>query len=116
MKKLVDLISEDVKEAFIQKGYDEKYGIVTISNRPDLCQYQCNGALSAAREYKKAPIVIAEDIVEVLKENSRFKEITAIMPGFINITLSDEFLAEYLNNMNREKDFGCEKDLHLRKS
>jgi arginyl-tRNA synthetase len=66
--------------------------------------------LSAAREYKKAPIVIAEDIVEVLKENSRFKEITAIMPGFINITLSDEFLAEYLNNMNREKDFGCEKD------
>ncbi|CUH93308.1 arginine--tRNA ligase [Herbinix luporum] len=110
MKKLVDLISEDVKEAFIQKGYDEKYGIVTTSNRPDLCQYQCNGALSAAREYKKAPIVIAEDIVEVLKENSRFKEITAIMPGFINITLSDEFLAEYLNNMNREKDFGCEKD------
>ncbi|NLJ96114.1 MAG: arginine--tRNA ligase [Clostridiales bacterium] len=108
MKKIVELISEAVKNAFAQKGYDEKYGIVTHSNRPDLCQYQCNGAMAAAKEYKKAPIVIAQEVVEELASDDRIKEITAIMPGFINITLKDEVLAEYLNGMASEKNFGCE--------
>ena len=104
MKKIVELISEAVKNAFAQKGYDEKYGIVTHSNRPDLCQYQCNGAMAAAKEYKKAPIVIAQEVVEELASDDRIKEITAIMPGFINITLKDEVLAEYLNGMASEKN------------
>lgn len=115
MKKIVDLISEDVKQAFIQKGYDGKYGFVTQSNRPDLCQYQCNGAMSAAKAYKKAPIIIAQEVVELLQENNRIKEITAIMPGFININLSDEFLAEYVNDMRGDKDFGCEKEAEPKK-
>jgi len=115
MKKLVDLISDDVKQAFALKGYEEKYGFVTPSNRPDLCQFQCNGALQAAKAYKKAPIVIAQEITEFLKDNARYKEITAIAPGFINITLSDEFLAGYLNEMRGQKDFGCEKDPNPKK-
>lgn len=110
MKKLIDLLSEDVKQAFVSKGYEERFGIVTMSNRPDLCQYQCNGAMAAAKAYKKAPISIAQEIVEVLQDNSKIKEITAIMPGFININISDEFLAEYINNMRKSKDFGCEKE------
>ncbi|TAH69832.1 MAG: arginine--tRNA ligase [Anaerolineaceae bacterium] len=110
MKKIVDLISEDIKQAFVLKGYDEKYGVVTLSNRPDLCQYQCNGAMAAAKAYKKAPITIAQEIVSLLQENSKIKEITAIMPGFININLSDEFLAEYVNDMRKNKDFGCDKE------
>jgi arginyl-tRNA synthetase len=109
MKTIIELIAEELKQAFVQKGFEEKYGNVTVSNRPDLCQYQCNGALAAAKQYKTAPIKIAEDIVGVLKENIKFKEITAIMPGFINITLSEEFLAGYLNQMISEDDFGCEK-------
>lgn len=108
MKKIVDIITEDVKKAFEQKGYNEKYGTVTQSNRPDLCQYQCNGAMAAAKEYKKAPIIIAEEVVEELKENDRYKEITAVKPGFINITLSDEVLAKHLNDMAKEENFGCE--------
>lgn len=110
MKKIVDLISEDVRQAFLLKGYEEKYGAVTLSNRPDLCQYQCNGAMAAAKVYKKAPIMVAQEVVSVLQENSRIKEITAIMPGFININLSDEFLADYLNDMREDSDFGCEKE------
>lgn len=110
MKKIVDLISEDIKQAFVTKGYEEKYGTVTLSNRPDLCQYQCNGAMSAAKAYKKAPIMIAQEVVDELQENSRFKEIVAVMPGFINISLSDEFLAKYINGMRKEEDFGCEKE------
>lgn len=110
MKKIVDMLSEDIKQALKKLGYDEKYGVVTLSNRPDLCQYQCNGAMAAAKAYKKAPILIAQELVELLKNNNIIKEITAIMPGFININLSDEFLAKYLNKMRREKDFGCEKE------
>ncbi|NLL73826.1 MAG: arginine--tRNA ligase [Clostridiales bacterium] len=111
MKKLVDLISQEIKKAFVQKGYDEKYGQVSQSNRPDLCQYQCNGAMAAAKEYKKAPIMIAEEVVAELQGDHRFKEIIAIMPGFINITLSDEFIAQYLNDMQRKENFGCQKEV-----
>jgi arginyl-tRNA synthetase len=110
MKTIIELITEEVKQAFVQKDFDEKYGIVTISNRPDLCQYQCNGALAAAKQYKVAPIKIAQEITEFLQTSKYFKEISAIMPGFINITLSDEFLADYLNQMKAAKDYGCEKE------
>lgn len=110
MKTIIDKITEEVKEAFIQKGYEEKYGTVSLSNRPDLCQYQCNGALTAAKQYKTAPIKIAEEIAELLKSNKIFKEISAIMPGFINITISDEYLADYINEMKSSSDFGCEKE------
>ena len=74
MKTIIDLIADEVKQAFVDKGFEEKYGMVTVSNRPDLCQYQCNGALAAAKQYKTAPIKIAEQIVEVLKESKSFKE------------------------------------------
>lgn len=110
MKTIIELIAEEVKQAFVEKGYEEKYGMITISNRPDLCQYQCNGALAAAKQYKTAPIKIAEEIIGSLKESPTFKEITAIMPGFINITISDEYLANHLNQMKMEEHFGCEKE------
>lgn len=109
MKTIIELIAEDVKDAFIKKGYEEKYGVVTLSNRPDLCQYQCNGALAAAKQYKTAPIKIAQDIAEALKSNDKFEEVTAIMPGFINITLKGEFLSDYLNRMKSEEQYGVEK-------
>ncbi|NLK27526.1 MAG: arginine--tRNA ligase [Clostridiales bacterium] len=110
MRKIIERIEEEVKQAFVENGFDEKYGMVTVSNRPDLCQFQCNGALAAAKQYKTAPMNIAQPIVEQLKGNKKFKEITAIMPGFINITLSGEFLADYLNEMNQSDHFGCEKE------
>lgn len=110
MKTIIELISQELKEAFASSGYEEKYGTVTVSNRPDLCQYQCNGALAAAKQYKTAPIKIAQEITQKLTESKSFKEITAIMPGFINITLSDGFLALYLNQMKEAEHYGCEKD------
>ena len=109
MKQIIELITREVKEAFIKSGYDGKYGIVTVSNRLDLCQYQCNGALAAAKEYKKAPIMIANEAVAYLEDNKTFKEVTTVMPGFINIKLSDEFIADYLNNMQKADQFGLEK-------
>lgn len=109
MKKLLDLISDELKQAFAKCGYDEKYGAVALSNRPDLCQYQCNGALAAAKVYKKAPIEIANTVVESLKESELFEEIIGVMPGFINMKLRNEYLAFYIEQMTHANQFGCEK-------
>lgn len=109
MKKLVDILKESMESGFEKAGYDKKYGFVSVSNRPDLCQYQCNGAMAAAKEYKKAPIQIASDVVELLKEDSVFGKIEAVNPGFINITVSGEVLADRTGKMMSEDRFGLEK-------
>lgn len=108
MIKVIDQLTTIFTKAFADSGYEEKYGAVTVSNRPDLCQYQCNGALAAAKQYKKAPIMIANEIVEKCKDNAIFSEITAIMPGFINIKLNNDFLANYLNEMTMDERLGCD--------
>lgn len=112
MKTIIDAIAERMKEAFAEKGYEERFGMVTLSNRPDLCQFQCNGAMAAAKQYKMAPIKIAQEIVEYLSDDDMFQEITAIMPGFINIILSPKFITEYLNQMRKADKFGCETEAH----
>ena len=97
MKTILNLLKEEVTAAFVEAGYDAKYGMVSLSNRPDLCQYQCNGAMAAAKEYKKAPIMIANDVVAILEKSETFKGISAINPGFINMNLSDAFIANYVD-------------------
>ena len=108
MKKILDSITEEVSEAFVACGYEDKYGRVSISNRPDLCEYQCNGAMAAAKVYKKAPIVIANEVTEKLSKDSIFEQITAVMPGFINIKISTDFLSDRMNQMAGEERLGCE--------
>ena len=109
MKNIITLLQEELSAAFEKAGYEQKYAKVTLSNRPDLCQYQCNGALAAAKQYHKAPIQIANEVVEKLEDSSTFKEIVAQMPGFINMTVSDAFLADFVNRMNEDELFGCDK-------
>ncbi len=110
MKKLIDLISEEVTKAFVEEGYDEKYGKVTLSNRPDLCEYQCNGAMSAAKEYKCAPFMISDKIAARLSDNAMFSMVESVKPGFLNLKLNPEYLAGYLNDMQKEEGrFGCDK-------
>lgn len=109
MEKILDLISKEITDAFIACGYDAKYGKVTISNRPDLCEYQCNGSMAAAKEYKKAPFMIADEIVEKLKDNPIFEQIESVKPGFINIKLSNEFLGRYISDMNNDARFGVKE-------
>ncbi len=109
MKKLTEQLEEFVKAGFEQAGYDKKYGFISVSNRPDLCQYQCNGAMAAAKEYHKAPIQIAGDVVEGLRENSAFEKIEAVNPGFINITVSGELLRQAGIQMMTQDRFGLER-------
>jgi len=108
MEKILDIISGKMQKAFAEAGFDASYGRVTVSNRPDLCQYQCNGALSAAKAYKCAPIQIANAVAEKLDKND-FSMCDAVMPGFINLKLSDAFLQSYLEKMRTAPDFGVEK-------
>ncbi|MBQ4531067.1 MAG: arginine--tRNA ligase [Lachnospiraceae bacterium] len=109
MKKIIDLITEEAAKAFKECGHEEKYGMISVSNRPDLCEYQCNGAMAAAKAYKKAPIMIANEVVEKLKEHKMFEMVEAVMPGFINMKLDMEFLKEYMNEMLASENYGCEK-------
>lgn len=109
MKKVIEILQEELSAAFEKAGYDKKYAKVGVSNRPDLCQYQCNGALAAAKEYHKAPIQMANEVVEFLKDSESFKEITAQAPGFINMSVSDRFLADYINKMAASETLGLDK-------
>lgn len=109
MKKLIDMIAEDVKEAFLACGYEEKFGMVSLSNRPDLCQYQCNGAMAAAKQCRMAPIEIAKAVTEKLAESETLSSVDVVMPGFINMKVNEEFLAAYLQEMSEQDAFGFEK-------
>ena len=109
MKKILECIVAELAPAFENCGYDRSYARVTLSNRPDLCEYQCNGAMAAAKAYKKKPIDIANEVVEKLQGNEMFSEITAVMPGFINIRLNGEYLASYMNGMQAEDKLGVEE-------
>ncbi|MBP3727772.1 MAG: arginine--tRNA ligase [Pseudobutyrivibrio sp.] len=110
MKEILQQIKEEVVKGFAACGFDEKYAMVTLSNRPDLCQFQCNGAMAAAKEYKKAPIAIANEVVDKLAENAMFSKCEACPPGFINMNLSDEFIAGFVSGMAADTErFGVEK-------
>lgn len=117
MKTLIDLITEQVTNAFTGQGYDAKYGKVTLSNSPDLCEYQCNGAMAAAKEYKCAPFMISDKIAQALAENELFKSVESVKPGFINMKVSPAYLAKYVSDMKADEGrFGCDKAAQDRKS
>ena len=108
MKKILELISEEMQQAFEAAGYDPALGKVTISNRPDLCEYQCNGAMAGAKKYKKAPIMIANDVAEKLADSKVFSEVSAVAPGFLNLKITEEFLKDYMTGMREDAKFGLE--------
>ena len=95
-----------MKQAFEAAGYDRELGKVTVSNRPDLCEYQCNGAMAGAKLYKKAPIMIANDVADKCTDSKVFAEVQAVAPGFLNLKIKGSFLADYLTQMEKEEKFG----------
>ena len=106
MEQILDIITEKMQAAFEEAGYDRTYGRVTVSNRPDLCEYQCNGALAAAKQYHCAPIKIAQAVVEKLNSED-YSLVEAVNPGFINLKFSGHFLKEYLETMRTAPKFGA---------
>lgn len=109
MKKILDLISEEMQQAFEAAGYEKELGKVSLSNRPDLCEYQCNGAMAGAKKYKKAPIMIANEVAEKLADSAVFAEVSAVAPGFLNLKVKEVFVTEYLKGMRMDAKFGLEE-------
>ncbi len=109
MKKILDLISEEMKNAFEAAGYDRELGKVSISNRPDLCEYQCNGAMAGAKQYKKAPIMIANEVAAKLTDSKVFSKVEAVAPGFLNCDVTAEFVGDYMKAMKEAPKFGVEE-------
>ena len=109
---LSELITKEMEQAFTAAGYDAKFAKVTVSNRPDLCEYQCNGAMAAAKTYKKAPIMIANDIVANLQDSECFAQVDAVNPGFINLKLKSSFVTAFLNEMAGDDTLGVEKEVN----
>ena len=108
MKKLTDYMAEELSAAFEKAGYDSSYGKVGVSNRPALCEYQCNGAMAGAKAYKKAPFMIADDVVGNLADSKVFSMKEMVKPGFINLKVSEEFLADYLKEMEKDEKLGAD--------
>ena len=108
MKKILDVLSEEMGKAFEAAGYEAGLGRVTLSNRPDLCEYQCNGAMAAAKTYHKAPLIMAEAAAAALGESRIFADVQAVRPGFINLKVNGEFLADYLNRMQADEKLSVE--------
>ena len=109
MKTILDLISDELKPAFEANGYDTNLAKVVVSNRPDLCEYQCNGAMAGAKMYRKAPFQIAEAVVASLGNSPLFEKIEVVRPGFINITLKPEFVAWFLCQVSGNEHLGVEQ-------
>lgn len=110
VKTFLEIITEEVKQAFQAADYDQELAKVVLSNRPDLCEYQCNGAMAAAKKYRKAPIMIANDVVAKLQESTCFESVEAVNPGFINMKVKPEFAAEFLQKMAEDEMLGVEKE------
>ena len=106
MYRIIELLNDICGDAFVKAGYDAGFGRVNVSNRPDLCEYQCNGAMALAKKEHKKPIDIANEVAAILKENDAFVKAEACMPGFINMDLSEAFLARYLADMAAREDGG----------
>ena len=103
MEKLIDKLTAAVSEAFAQAGYDPACGKVTVSNRPDLCEFQCNGAMPAAKAAHKAPIVIAGEVAALLQDSAVFASAEAVNPGFLNLRLREDYLAAHVEEMRRSE-------------
>ena len=103
MEKLIDKLTAAVSEAFAQAGYDAACGKVTVSNRPDLCEFQCNGAMPAAKAAHKAPIVIAGEVAARLQDSAVFSSAEAVNPGFLNLRLREDYLATHVEEMRRSE-------------
>lgn len=106
MQSITKILTGIVSDAFDKCGYDSKLGTVTASDRLDLCQFQCNGAFAGAKLYKKAPFMIADDVSKVLQSEGIFSKVDVVKPGFLNLTLSDDYMLKLTKEIEADKFCG----------
>lgn len=99
-------LSSLVGDAFDAEGFDRAYGVVRVSDRPDLAQFQCNGALAAAKIAKANPRAVGEKIAAILRQNPIFADVSLAGPGFINLTLTDAVIAARIEALGADQRLG----------
>lgn len=109
MSELLKILSKETESAFEKAGFDAGLGRITVSNRPDLCEFQCNGAMAGAKQYHVAPIEIANKVAEELKKSDKFSSVEAVMPGFLNLKLDAEFLGGFVKEISEDENLGCDR-------
>ena len=109
MLGLTECMDAELAGAFERAGYDPSLGKAVVSNRPDLCEYQCNGAMAGAKTYKKAPFMIAEDVKKELAGTKVFGSVEVVKPGFLNLKIDESFLASFLGKMDADDRLGAKK-------
>ena len=102
-------LEKDIKSIVEKSGYQVENLVLQPSGRRDLGQFQLNDAMNLAKVYKKSPRVIAEDIVKELEKDNRFTNLNIAGPGFINITLTDEYLGSLLTKIYEDKSLNIDK-------
>lgn len=105
---IFQILEKIIQKGFYDCGYETDIQII-LSNRPDLCDFQCDNAFKLAKLYHKSPLQIGQEVVEKIKSfedfTTYFKEITCIAPGFINIIISDSIINHILNSMIENDHF-----------
>ena len=107
---IIKKLTQDLQEIVKQAGYEVENLVLQPSGRKDLGQYQLNDAMTLAKKYGKNPRMIAEDITKLLEQDNRFTNINIAGPGFINITLTDEYLVEVLNKISKDISLNIDKE------
>ena len=107
MKDLKRALSEAVAAAFVSAGLPAEFGRVTASDRPDLADFQCNGAMAAAKTAKRPPREIAVQVVEALKDDPYLASVELAGLGFINLRVSNAALANRANEIAGDDRVGA---------
>ncbi len=110
METVINILSKKFSQAFLSSGYKKELGVVQLSDRPDLCQFQCNGAFAAAKEYKKSPKIIGEEIISFLEKDDLIESISLVGAGFINFGINDSFLINYCNEIFIDENYGINQN------
>ncbi|MCC6142587.1 MAG: arginine--tRNA ligase, partial [Candidatus Hydrogenedentes bacterium] len=109
MQSILSLLTERMSQAFAHCGLDPSQGVVVISARPDLCQFQCNGAFALAKELRRNPRELAQQVVDAVDRGELIEDLSLAGPGFINIMLNDEWLAGQVSAIAADSRLGCPK-------
>ena len=102
-------INSKLVNCFNKLGLDTKFAMIKVSDRPDLSDFQCNGALALAKQERKNPREIASAIAGELEKDADFAKISVDGPGFINMTIKDELIGRVMDNMSQDERLGCDK-------
>lgn len=106
---LEKIINQKLADIFAELGFNQNFAVIKTSDRPDLSDFQCNGALALAKSEHKNPREIAAQIAAALQQDADFSAVSVDGPGFINLKVNDTLIASTIDNISADERLGCDK-------